>query len=446
MASVTMQRDLVVNLKKETSLNVGLLSKLQPMPSDLTRQVFKENALEKPTQNVFNNLSYYLVSIIDPQVSEKFSWPLYDTKTERAYRGQLSAFINDYSNKGLVSPVMSSYLVNPGCYKVVMLMFQLSQLAVQRMLLRKMTNKQKDLYNTMTDKYKTSTDGFMEDIEKETDIMLSKFSNYLCKREAMEKIARIFRERITAMEDKLLSEDAQKYIDNLVDNYVTQHDLEESIKSEILKIKNVNSTAPFFDAWLTETDERIKDLESKWTEKVSPFTKICYETKEHTESLISRHTGEADRSSYMVEFNAKTDDIDTRELQNQVNSQQKYILKNIVRDDRLYFPNLIRGFLISICYILKNAEIGDEIYKFNEYLDAGRRNFSDVVSAMKNLNDRVMTAEARIQVPNHKLFYLHLITLYKDAFLYLKVILKLIKKYDVSSKYKLLFFKIIMDP
>lgn len=398
MASVTMQRDLVVNLKRETFSNMGVLSKLQPMPSDLSRLVFKENALEKPTQNVFNHLSYYLVSIIDLQVSEKFSWPLYDTKTERTYRGQLSSFINEYSSKGLVSPVMSSYLVNPGCYKVTMLIFQLSQLAVQQVLLTKMNNKQKELYNTMTDRYKHSSEEFIEDIEKETQFMLSKRTNYFYKREAMEKIAAIFRDKITSMEDKLSSTKAQEYIDNLVDKYISQKNVDEDTKNELLKIKNVNTPAPIFDAWLSYVDEQTKELESKWTEKVSPFIEICSDTRNSTEALIARHTGEADRSSFIVEYNHKTDEICTKDLQNQVNSQQKYILKNIVRDEKLYFPNLVRGFLISICYILKDAEIGDDIFKFNEYLESGRRDFGELVSALRILNDRVLNAEARLEV------------------------------------------------
>lgn len=293
---------------------------------------------------------------------------------------------------------MSSYLVNPGCYKVTMLIFQLSQLAVQQVLLTKMNNKQKELYNTMTDRYKHSSEEFIEDIEKETQFMLSKRTNYFYKREAMEKIAAIFRDKITSMEEKLSSTKAQEYIDNLVDKYISQKNVDEDTKNELLKIKNVNTPAPIFDAWLSYVDEQTKELESKWTEKVSPFIEICSDTRNSTEALIARHTGEADRSSFIVEYNHKTDEICTKDLQNQVNSQQKYILKNIVRDEKLYFPNLVRGFLISICYILKDAEIGDDIFKFNEYLESGRRDFGELVSALRILNDRVLNAEARLEV------------------------------------------------
>ncbi|XP_026754250.2 uncharacterized protein LOC113514371 [Galleria mellonella] len=397
MSTIVMQRDLVVTLKKETCLNVGILSKLQLMPTDLSRLIFKENALEKPTQNLFNHLTYYLVSIIDSKVSVAFSWPLYDSKTERTYRNQLSVFINDYSSKGLLSPVMSSYLVNPGCFKVTILIFQLSQLAVQRVLLNKMNrNRQKELYDKMTEKYKRSNKGFLENIEVETETMLSKFSNYLLKRKAMEEIAGIFRKKITEMETKLLLLNVQQYIDDLVDKYVENHPLDECMKTEILKIKNIHTHSKYFDLWLDEVDEIMNKLETKWVNKILPLLEISERARCNTEALIARHTGEADKNSYMIEYTS-SNEINTIELQDQVNSEQKYILKNIVKNDRLNFPNLIRGFLISIYFMLKNTEIGDEIYKFNEYLEDGSRNFSEIVSAMKVLLERVMNAEARLE-------------------------------------------------
>uniref|UniRef100_A0A2A4J0S6 HAUS augmin-like complex subunit 6 N-terminal domain-containing protein n=1 Tax=Heliothis virescens TaxID=7102 RepID=A0A2A4J0S6_HELVI len=398
MATVAMQRDLVVTLKKETILNLGILSKLQQMPSELNRLIFKENALEKPTQNFFNHLSYYLVSIIDIQASGALPWPLYDTKTERSYRNELSAFISDYSNKGLLSPVMSSYLVNPGCYKVTVLIFQMSQLAVERVLITKMNkDTQRKLYDDMREDYKTHKEGFVENIDKETVCMSSKFSNYLCKRAAMEKIADLFRTKIIQMENKMSELNVQKYLDNIIDGFLKKHTVDEGTKKSILDIKDINKASSFFDAWLTETDNKITELEREWDLKIEPFLKSSIDTRNSTEMLIARQTGEAERSSYTLEYDPKTDYICTKELESQVNTEQKYILKNITRDDKLSFPNLIRAFLVSICFILKNAEISDDIYKFNEYLDGGRRNFSEIVAAMKILLDRVMNAEARLQ-------------------------------------------------
>ncbi|XP_075986754.1 uncharacterized protein LOC142983656 [Anticarsia gemmatalis] len=398
MATIMTQRDIVVTFKKETILTVGILSKLHPMSAELNREIFKDNALDKPTQNLFNHLAQYLVSIIDNQAGSGLPWPLYDTKTERAFRNGLSSFIDEYSSKGLLSPVMSSYLVNPGCYKVTQLMFQMSQLALQKVLLSKMYREsQKKLYNDMTESYKSQKEDFIEDIKKETVTMSSKFSNYLSKREKLEKIAEIMRKRITEMETKMSNLEAQKYINELVDGFIKKNKLDDATKTEILNIKNVNKPSKYFEAWLLDMDEKITQMESKWEEKVSPFLNLAVDTQNSTEMLIARQTGEADKSTYMLEYNPKTDDICTKDLQTQVNSEQKYILKNIIKHNQLNFPNLVRGFLIAVSFIQKNAEHGDEIYKFNEYLDGGRRNFSEMVSAMRILVDRVMNAEAKLQ-------------------------------------------------
>lgn len=406
MAAIIMQRDLVVELKKETVLNVGILSKLQRMPLDIARQVLNENALEKPTQNTFNHLSHYLVCIIDPKASGALPWPLYDSKTERTYRNELASFISNYSSKGLLDPVMTSYLVNPNCYKVTLLIFQMSQLAVQKFLESKMKkDSQKNLYNIMTAKYKSQEKGeFIKLIDNETEMRLSKFSNYLHKRKATENIAEKIRIKITEIESNL--ENAQTFLDDIVNEFVSKHELDNAMKEEILMIKNVHKPAPFFERWLSEVDRKVDEMESKWSEKVSPFIQTCKDTKFSTKSLIARHRGEVDENTYIIEYNHKTDEICTNELQNQVNSQQKYVLKNIVKEDILNFPNLIRGFLIAICFVLKSAELGDQIYKFNEYLDGGKRNYDEVVQAMRGLLKRVAKADARLEVIKCFMFFI----------------------------------------
>lgn len=400
MAALATQRDRVATFKKEIILNIGILSKIHAMSAELSREIFKENALEKLTQNLFNHLSYYLVSIIDNKAASGLSWPLYDTKTEKAFRNSLSNFISDYSTKGLLTPVMSSYLVNPSCYKVTLLVFQMSQLAVQRTLLSKMsTESQKELYNDTTDMYKSQDrEGFMENIEKTIATKSSKFSSYMCKRDKLEKIAELMRNRITEMEAKLSSLKAQEYINNLVDDFIKKYDVDENTKTEILNIKNVSKQSKFFEAWLSHVDETISEMEIKWDSKMTPFVKLAVDTQCSTEMLIARQTGEAEKSSYMLEFNPKTDDICTNELQAQVNSEQKYILKNIIVNNQLSLPNLIRGFLVAVSFIQRNAEHGDEILKFNKYLDGGRTNYSDMVTAMKVLLDRVRNIEIKLQV------------------------------------------------
>lgn len=392
------QKDLVVRLKKEINMNIGILNKVLVMPSELYLQVFKENALEKPTQALFNHLSYYLVGIIDHAASASLPWPLYDTKAERAYRNELASFISEYNNRGLLSPVMSSYLVNPACYKVTMLLFQMSQLAVQEMLLMNMNDRQKKLYNDVTEEYKSQKEGFLENVEKETYRCEKKLNNYLLKRKVTEKVAEVLRNKITQMELKLSTLKPQKYIDDLVDGFIAKAKPEKEVIDELLNIKDVYKPAPFFDRWLLETDRQINELESKWNEKVSPLLSISKMTQVQTESLISRCTGEADKNMYTIEYSHKTDYIDTKELQKHVNSEQKYILKNIVKDEKLSFPNLIRAFVIAIGFVMKNEVISDDIYKFNEYLEAGRKDYHELMLGMRSVMERVRNAEAKLEV------------------------------------------------
>ncbi|XP_048001622.1 uncharacterized protein LOC125238362 [Leguminivora glycinivorella] len=396
--AVSAQRDLVSSMKTETFLNVSIISKLHPLPSDL-KQIFNKDALEKLTQNVFNPLSYYLVTIVDPVKASSFSWPLYDTKTERAYRNELSSFIADYSSKGLLSPVMSSYLVNPACYKVTLFMFQLSQLAVQGTLKSMMKKEQqKKLYAEITEKYKTQNqEGFSQAIEKENEVVLLKLSNYLQKRKNYERIAELFRNGITSMEDKLTKLKPKEKVASLVDSFVKNNSIDEETKSSILEIKNFNKPAQYFSKWLENIDLELDRLETEWNTKMSPIVNSASKTMELSKELIERQTGEADKNSFVLEYNPNTDEINTKVLQEKVNSQQKYILKNIVRNDRLSFPNLIRSYIVAVSYILKNKQVGDEVVRYNKYLEQSSMSYTEMVEGMRALTERLRNAEARLE-------------------------------------------------
>ncbi|XP_063542042.1 uncharacterized protein LOC134750733 [Cydia strobilella] len=396
--AVSAQRDLVSSMKTETFLNVSVISKLHPLPSDL-KKLFNKDALEKLTQNVFNPLSYYLVSIVDPGKASSFSWPLYDSKSERAYRNELSSFIADYSGKRLLSPVMSSYLVNPACYKVTLFMFQLSQLAVQSTL-NSMIKKdqQKKLYAEVTEKYKSQDqEGFTQVIEKQDEVVLLKLSNYLEKRKNYERIAELFRNRITSMEDKLTKLKPQEKVASLVDSFVKDNQIDEETKASILEIKNFNKPAQYFSKRLEDIDLELDSLETEWNTKMTPIIKSASKTMELSKELIERQTGEADKNSFILEYNPNTDEICTKVLQEKVNTQQKYILKNIVKNDRLNFPNLIRGYIVAVSYIFKNRQIGDEIVGFNKYLEQSNMSYSEMVEAMRALIERLRNADARLE-------------------------------------------------
>ncbi|VVC96042.1 unnamed protein product [Leptidea sinapis] len=398
MSSVVNQRDLVSMIKEETSMNIGILGKVRPMHQELTKLVIKDITLEKPTQNLFYHLSYYLVSIIDPKVGENLSWPLYDSNTERAYRIGLYNFITDYSTKGLIYQVKSSFLVNPNSFKVTVLLFQLSKLAINKILVTKMRpESQKQLYKEFTEKRQAGGPDFIEGINKEVEVMSSKLSNYLCKRQILESIANIMKKRIIEMDKYCLSRTAENYINNLVDGFLAQHEVDEDTKLEVLKIKNFDVESQIFENYLNHIDSKTDILESEWDRKVTPYLNICTQTTEVTEALILRYTGQLDHSLYTVEYNPKTDAICTKDLQSIANVEQKYVLMKLEVNGRLQFPNLIRAFLIAITYMLKNDVLEDDIYEFNNYLAGGVDKFKNIVSAMSLINEKV---RPQIQVVN----------------------------------------------
>ncbi|XP_068625578.1 uncharacterized protein [Battus philenor] len=395
MASSLMRKELVVTLKKEIFLNVKDLGWVHPISTELHRYIFKENGLEKPTQNLFDHLTYYLVNIIDPHIAASLPWPLYDAKTKKGYRTELSNFISIYSSKGHLSSVMSSYLVNPGSLKVIMLLFQLSQLAVDSVLTTKLNVSDKELLNEVIDKYK-SKDEFTDYVQNLIENMISCISNMLNERKEQEKIAKLVRDKIIEMEAKL--QGPQKYIDNIVDAFIEKSKPDETAMKEILKIKNVKQHCIYFDIWLTEVDDVMTDLEMKWDNLITPLLKSGNAAYINSKELLSRHSGEIDKNLFTMEYNPKTDAISTKELEQYVNSEQKYILKNIEKDGKLYLPNLIRGFLIAISFILKDITIDDDIYQFNKDLVKSVEKYSELVSAMRTVITRVDKAESMLQV------------------------------------------------
>lgn len=396
----TLQKDLLCDLKKELCSNIALLVKVKPISTELSVHILKNHGVEKLTQPVFNELSYYLISIVDSHASASLPWPLYSSKCDKLYRDGICNFVNSYNDVGMLTPVMSAYLVNPGCFKAIKLLYQLSTLALQRLLFKKLANeRKKTLYESVTKKYNSNeTDGFFEDINEETGQILCKFTKYIYKHKAMVHIAEIMCKQIIKMNETLSKCDAQNYINVLIDGFIEMHPLDETRRIEVERMKNVSKPSEIFDTWHNNIDIELDEMEQKWHEKMEPFIKLCQTTQQCTQDLISRHVGETDKSMHTIEYNPKTDEISTKDLQSHVNMEQKYVLKNIAKDGRLSFPFLIRGFLVAICYVLKDAEIDEEIHEFNKYLSTGKTYYIELASSMRTLIERVADDELKLQV------------------------------------------------
>nr|XP_034837068.1 uncharacterized protein LOC117993384 [Maniola hyperantus] len=373
------------NSRKQLKANLNVLHMIQPMPSNIAQAVFEKKGLEKPTQSLFNNLVYYLLGLIDPKFHSSMTCPLYDTRLERAFRSELSGFISNYAAKGLLTDVRSSYLVHPSCQKVTLLMYQLSTLAVKQLLTTRIkgTEKQK-LFDEVTEKFNKREDDksfceYMKSLNYEGKV-LNMLDRFLEKKQYYEQIADKLRTKITENKQKLATLNAQTYINNLVDGFNYEL-VDESLKDEILKIKNIKKPAPIFEEWLKELDREVDNMEGTWDAKVLPLLNNCRHMRNSSEELVKRETGQIDKSCYMLTV---------------VNSSQKYILQNIEQNGRLNFPNLIQAFLISMSYILKDNNFENVVY-INERVRAYREELGGVRHAFQALLERVERNEKRLQ-------------------------------------------------
>lgn len=241
--------------KKGTYENLALLHKIQPMLTKIAKLILEENGLEKTTQNLFYNVTYYLLFIIDPQVHSSLTWPLYDTKAERAYKSELSAFISHSASKGLLTDVRPSYLVNPTSFKITVLVYQLSTLAVKRILTQRIKGSEKQsLYDEVTEKFNKSKPNnsksfidYMENLNYEGKVT-NKLTSFLVKEQSNEKIAELLRSKIVVCETK--TSKAKTYIDDLIDGTLTKYKPDDCLKNQILEIKDINKPAAIFDDWL----------------------------------------------------------------------------------------------------------------------------------------------------------------------------------------------------
>ncbi|XP_022128876.2 uncharacterized protein LOC111002899 [Pieris rapae] len=380
--------------RKETFLNLCILSKARPMQQELSRLLLTENSLDKLTQHFFNHLSYYLVTIIDAQGTSKLTWPLYDSKTERAYRNELYIFVCNFSNKGL-TPVMSSYFVNPSCHKVTVLIFQMSSLAIRTLITHLGNNCQRTIIKEVDEMKQKGCDKdtFVAFVEQKTQAIQSKLTNHLNKQKIAMDIASKLRTKIVENEKRV--KEAQNFINNLVDHYIENEKPNETTKEIILNIKNVNEDCLFFDDWLAYVDSKIIQLEEQYRKDI-PFLDLCEKTSELTKTVVMRYTGQIEKTNYMISYN-KSDKINTQDLERQVNVEQACVLKNLDLNGELNFPNLIRAFTIAIQFILKNIKVDNQIYGFTKYLKAGSINYHEISLGLQSVMERISNAEEKIE-------------------------------------------------
>lgn len=398
--ALLVQRDLLVNFQEETLLNLDLIHLIHPLPPELFRQLFEEKALEKPNQNVFINLTYYLICIISPEHCNILPWPVYDSKLERQYKAELAKFIINYYSTGLMSVILPSYFVNPGCFKVIKFIFQLSEMAVQAILQNKITHSSHK--PTFEHFYNQIKSGYHEEILEHINktIFLIKQTNKMCRfieyKNKMNEIFILFKEQI--YENEKCAIESYDIIEQFVDECLKDESLNPELKLQIELISDINNPVPILEQCLTAVDQQITILEMKWDLKMKRFLTLTDQCKEKMELLIARHTGEADKNSYFVEYNSEKERLCTKKLESVVTSHQRYILRNIIQDQTLVFPNLIRGFVVAISYIFKGVQFGDEEDQITNLLNNAFINQNEVLLSFKDLMNQMLEADNKIKV------------------------------------------------
>lgn len=395
MALLLSQRELLTVLKRETLANIRILHLICPLPDDLSRQI-RDGGWDKPSHTMFVAMARYLVNIISPNNS--LPWPLYDSAGERAFKAELSRLLSQYKGTGLVAPVVSSYFVNPGSFKVIKMVYQLTVLATNNILQQKVrTQFQKSLLKDISTKYNAKNDDFHQLVDSMTKVFSDRVTNHQHYKCEIEKMAEILRNQIIDNEKECSNKIDAIY--ECVDTFLGNNDYSEDVVNVFEDIKNVEVPISVFEDYLTEIDKDLDKMEAIWDEKV---TKNLLETSRHcfnvTTSLIGRYTGEADKKSYMIEYDPSEDRISTSSLEAVSNTQQTYILRNVIRDDRLSFPNLIRGYVVALCHIFKGTNFGQDSFSINNYLVMSQKNIGEVLKDMRTLTHNFNNLEVKFKV------------------------------------------------
>lgn len=130
--------------------NLHALTLLSP-PSDDFRRVFVKDMFVKNNKAAFQQVVYYLLSMLDPEgVKTKIpSWPIYSPKQEAQFRGEVMKYVNELNvlyEFANVPLIMTSHLISPGGYKFAKFVLKLSQLVMSVVLQRDLEVKITFLY------------------------------------------------------------------------------------------------------------------------------------------------------------------------------------------------------------------------------------------------------------------------------------------------------------
>jgi hypothetical protein len=143
------QKRFEANLHDELHNNIFLLTQEYP-PTKEFQAVFKKDMFVKSNSAAFQQVTHYLFTILDPDLTKKKIplWPLYDSKSERDFRKQVAEMTDAIRAKYeqvAIPPIMPSQLVCPGGYNFAKYVLKLSMLVMCEHLKKNVATKESQL-------------------------------------------------------------------------------------------------------------------------------------------------------------------------------------------------------------------------------------------------------------------------------------------------------------
>ncbi|XP_077297675.1 dim gamma-tubulin 6 [Arctopsyche grandis] len=371
------------NLKMAEQINAALYQNLYllglkfPMSEDLKRHM-KEDMLKVPNSAAFFQVAYYLMSVIDKKyITADLIYVFHDPKMSTQFRKQFLSFVNDIEKKyeGYISPIMSSWLVTAGGYKIIKLFFQLSQVALYAHII-----KSKSLRGKIPDMKSTN----LTMINESLPILQKELQNTICKgyirSQNMEKMANIYNEEIRKIKIDIdvKTNTLQEFVKKLLQK------ADKADHSYLEELSVVMSPHSLLSDWENYIKQKIENVETTWNRISENAVKTIQCTKSTSEEAIQLYTQKSKKNN-TLEYDPirdKTFTENTKEL----NEFMGPVFNNIIDNGVLNLPNLFKAYNIILNQYVKIIQSFNLNDKYNIELKEKAEKFKAIKMQIRELN------------------------------------------------------------
>ncbi|XP_031329108.1 uncharacterized protein LOC116160110 [Photinus pyralis] len=138
--ALKIQKEFEMRIHEQFYTNVHLLTFSYP-PSEAFTAVFKKDMFVKNNKVGFQQVTYYLLDILDKNVLKQKipTWPLYDVRSENEFRNEIMKYMNELNGiyeDANIPIIATSHLIMPGGLKFIKFMCKLSMFVLYQHLQR----------------------------------------------------------------------------------------------------------------------------------------------------------------------------------------------------------------------------------------------------------------------------------------------------------------------